>query len=281
MAQRPTWYQLLFSFNGTIAQQKQKAATAQCGAAEAEVLQAQTEYSNVSAEVLAAYAQVIAQVASFAAQREQYLAQKQQYDIDIGSARARMDAECSDAKFDLAKQAGFSYSGEDLAVTPSGPGQQRVRRIQGRSFSNAAQIAQAARCTDTQNAFNHATETGKNQKDVTQGLADALQLQIIALGFQFVALPTRLAAAQARVETSFKRRAAAYKERDSQMVAALQGFQAKWGELLQTIVAIDEAFGQAEVATSRVRLEQLLSGYDIRTRFGAASASTSSVASAR
>ena len=236
---------------------------------------AQADYNQTQADISAAYAQFAAQVQNLNAQKQQYQANQTQYQAQIDAADATTTLECSDNAFNNAISSGYSYSGDNSLEVWGSANKDgtsgTVFNTKNISFSPGPAFAQVDRCNQAEIA-EKSTEDGLGpQKDAMGALINSLAAQVDAIngpGGAVDALPARQAASVAHLEAAFARRAEAAQGADSQTTAALQSIQEAYGRLLKAAVAIDQAFGQAQVATAKIGVDLLQTTYDIRTRFG-------------
>jgi hypothetical protein len=250
------------------------AGDAQVAAASAEANAAQAEYAQVQADVDASYNQLIGQVVGLAGQQADYNASRNAYQAQLDAAARDATNECNEQAMLTAEAAGWSFSGANDKMSIAGGADPQngwyygYQGASSKTWSPAAIAAQLDRCQKAKNAYELALKTLPQHQNAMQVLMKALQLQIAAANLQIDALPKRLAAAQARMEAGKARVPTAIGQRHVQVVAANMAVQNAYNQLLGTAAAIDEAYLQAEVASSRINLENSQAGYDIRTRFG-------------
>lgn len=257
LAQWNNWQSLMGSLSSAVA--NVRAAIAQQASAAADATAANAEYSQVQADVNAAYAMLGAQQAMFNSQKTMYEAQVE------GARKVMVDIECSDAAREGAVTAGYSDSGdEDVYVTET-PTEWTIHNVDNTSWSSAPAIAQIQRCQLATNAYNTAVASTKGQKDAIDLYLKAIDAQ---LNQPNNPLAKREAAAMAHREASYARQASATQAVAAAQAQAAMAVQTAFGQLLSSVAAVDGAFTQAELAMSRIAVDQQQANYDIRTRFG-------------
>jgi len=247
------------------------AAIVQVDAAQADLDAAKDEQAVVDADVTAAYIQVAITDQTAAAQQVEYNNNQATYASQLLAAQTTEAYECGDIAKDQARDAGYSYAW-------GGPGQVRVSEVEddgtitvqfhNSTWSPGAFLAQADRCRSATTALQLAQKNSDLQTATMVELLKPLSLHEELTDAQQKVLPKRKAAAVAHVEAAEVKVALAKLGVGAQEVSATQSVQAGVARLLHSMVAIDQAFAQANVEASRIAIEQNQTNMDIRTRFG-------------
>ncbi len=256
-------------------------ASEQLAVAQTEKLEADAYRSDVEGQIQTATQDLTVAGANISVQIMQYTSAKNDYDGQVSLVQAAEDQACSESAFSNAEQAGWTHSGDDLAVIDdetnfdanggwkyhvthrnsqswsAAPGIAQVQQCQAAKAATAAMVSrQSGKQTEMDEVISKLNEIAKNYD-----LSDETNVRLN--GFKL----TR-AAATARVTSAKARVTAAEMELASQAINGKSVVQAAFGQLIGAIAAVRQAYSQAGLAMARTSLEAQQATYDVRSRFG-------------